>query len=130
MSWIWVFLGFGGRLDRERYQTAFRILSFACFLPALLLYGSDIRVRIAVVFLSATWPFFALAIKRLRDSGRSAGLAIALVASWLLAGACSLAGTVGAIPAGLTTLVAFGLAIALFCLFQIKIGRLPPAAED
>lgn len=87
MSWIWVFLSFRGRLDAKRYEIACRILSMVCFLPALVLCGSDHKVRITAVFLPAIWPFLALAIKRLRDSERSAMFALLVMVSWLLAGA-------------------------------------------
>jgi len=125
MIWIRVFLSFGGRLDREQYIEAFQILSFACWLPALLLYWSDVTVRIAVVFLLAIWPWLALAIKRLRDSGRSARLAFALILAWLFAGACLLAGNIKMIDP-LTTIATFAVAVAGFCLLQEKVGQLPP----
>ena len=72
------------------------------------------------------WPFLALAIKRLRDSGRSTGLAVPLMVGWLIAGASLLAGAVKVIG-GLTTIAAFVLAIACFCILQDKIGKFPPA---
>jgi uncharacterized membrane protein YhaH (DUF805 family) len=124
MSWIRIFLSFGGRLDREQYVEAFQILSFACWLPAIPLYWSNVTVRIAAVFLPAIWPWLALSIKRLRDSGRSALLAVPLMSAWLLAGACLLAGNIKLIGP-LTTIATFAVAITGFCLLQEKIGKLP-----
>jgi uncharacterized membrane protein YhaH (DUF805 family) len=72
---------------KERPQSLVRVLS-TC--GALIL--TDVTVRIAATFLPATWPLRALAIKRLRDSGRSTRLAVPLMASWLFAG--------GSLPAG------------------------------
>jgi hypothetical protein len=126
MSWIQVFLGFGGQLDRERYKSACRILSVVCFLPAVPLYWTDVAVRITAIFLSATWSFLALAVKRPRDSGRSAGLAVPLMVSWLFAAGSLLAGAVKVIG-GLTTIAAFVFAIACFSVLQDKIGKFPPA---
>jgi uncharacterized membrane protein YhaH (DUF805 family) len=131
MSWIRVFLSFGGRLDREQYIEAFQILSFACWLPAVLLCWSDTTVRIAVVFLPALWPWLALAIKRLRDSGRPARFVVPLMSAWLFAGGGLLAGSLKLIGP-LTTFTTFAVAIAGFCLLQEKIGKLPsrqPEAE-
>jgi uncharacterized membrane protein YhaH (DUF805 family) len=125
MSWVRMFLGFSGRVDRERYVRACRILSLACFLPAVLLYRSDITVSIVAVFLPASWPFLALAVKRLRDSGRSAEFAVPLMGAWLFAGGSLLAGADMVITAGLTTLAAFGFAIAVFAKLQDKIGKFP-----
>jgi uncharacterized membrane protein YhaH (DUF805 family) len=131
MSWIRVFLSFGGRLDREQYTEAFQILSFVCWLPAVPLYWSDVTVRIAAMFLPPIWPWLALAIKRLRDSERSPQLAVPLMSAWLFAGASLLAGNIKLIGP-LTTIVTFAVGLAGFCLLQEKIGKLPsrqPEAE-
>jgi uncharacterized membrane protein YhaH (DUF805 family) len=125
MSWIRMFLSLRGRLDREQYTEAFQILSCVCWLPAVPLYQSDVTVRIAAVFLPPIWPWLALAVKRLRDSGRSAQLAVPLMLAWLFAGACLVAGNIKMIGP-LTTIAAFAVAIAGFCLLQEKIGKLPP----
>lgn len=125
MSWIRVFLSFDGRLDREQYIEAFQILSFVCWLPAVPLYWSDVTIRIAAVFLPAMWPWLALAIKRLRDSGRSARLAVPLMSAWLLAGACLVASNMKLIGP-LTTITTSAVAIGGFCLLKKKIGVLPP----
>jgi uncharacterized membrane protein YhaH (DUF805 family) len=127
MSWIRLFLSFGGRLDREQYTEASQILSFACWLPAVPFYWSNVAVPIAAVFLPAIWPWLALNIKRLRDSGRSARFVVPLMSAWLFAGGSLLAGNLK-----LTTLTTFAVAIASFCLLQEKIGKLPsrqPEAE-
>ena len=99
-----------------------------CFLPALVLYGSDHKVRITAVFLPAIWPFLALAIKRLRDSERSAMFALLVMVSWLLAGASLLAGAFEVIS-GLTAFAACGLAIGIFYMLQEKLSKFPRAAN-
>jgi uncharacterized membrane protein YhaH (DUF805 family) len=131
MSWIRVFLSFGGRLDREQYIEASQILSFVCWLPAVPFYWSEVTMRIAAVFLLAIWPWLALNIKRLRDSGRSARHAVPLMSAWMFAGGSLLAGSLKLIGP-LTTFTTFAVAIAGFCLLQEKIGKLPsrqPEAE-
>jgi uncharacterized membrane protein YhaH (DUF805 family) len=131
MSWIRVFLSFSGRLDREQYIEASQILTFACWLPAVPLYWSDVTVPIAAVFLPAIWPWLALNIKRLRDSGRSARFVVPLMSAWLFTGGSLLAGSLKLIGP-LTTFTTFAVAIAGFCLLQEKIGKLPsrqPGAE-
>ncbi len=46
------------------------------------------------MFLPAIWPWLALAIKRLRDSGRSAGLGVPFMLAWVFAGVSLLAGKI------------------------------------
>jgi uncharacterized membrane protein YhaH (DUF805 family) len=128
MSWIWVFLSFRGRLDAKRYEMACCILSVVCFLPALILYRSDHKVRITAVFLPAIWPVLALAIKRLRDSERSAMFALLVMVSWLLAGASLLAGAFEVIG-GLTAFAACALAIGIFYLLQDRLSKFPRVAN-
>jgi uncharacterized membrane protein YhaH (DUF805 family) len=128
MNWIWVFLSFRGRLDAKRYEMACRILSIVCFLPALVLYGSDHKIRITAVFLPAIWPLLALAIKRLRDSGRSAVFALLVMVSWLLAGASLLVGAFEVIS-GLTAFAACGFSIGIFYMLQDRLGKFPRAAN-
>ncbi len=40
MNWIWVFVSFGGRLDRERYKTASHMLTLACWVAAVPCIGA------------------------------------------------------------------------------------------
>jgi uncharacterized membrane protein YhaH (DUF805 family) len=129
MSWIRLFLGFRGRLDREQYKQASQILSFACWLPAVPFYWSNVAVPIAAVFLPAIWPWLVLNIKRLRDSGRSARFVVQLMSARLFAGGSLLAGSLKLIGP-LTTFTTFAAAIAGFCVLQEKIGKLPSRQRE
>lgn len=124
MGWIRLFLSFGDRLEREQYTGASQILSFACWLPAVPFYWSNVGVAIAAVFLPAIWPWLAVNIKRLRDSGRSPRFVVPLMLAWLFAAGSLLAGSLRLIGPP-TTFTTFAVAIASFCLLQEKIGKLP-----
>jgi uncharacterized membrane protein YhaH (DUF805 family) len=129
MSWIRLFLSFGGRLDREQYTEASQILSVACWLPAVAFYWSNVAVPIAAVFFSAIWPWLALNMKRLHDSGRSTRFVVPLMSAWLFAGGSLLAGSLKLIGP-LITFTTFAVAIASFCLLQEKIGKLPSGQAE
>jgi uncharacterized membrane protein YhaH (DUF805 family) len=131
MSWSWLYLSLRGRLSPKSFAKGFWALFFVGLLvsqltPTQRLVGYPLNHWAALAYgLLAAWPWLALAIKRLHDSGHSVALAIPAMAALPAAEAAALASDYGMLDelpsyiggtAGILIFCAWGL--LMWCIYR------------
>jgi uncharacterized membrane protein YhaH (DUF805 family) len=120
MYWSWLYLSLRGRLSPKSFAKGFGALFFVGLVvsqltPTQRLVGYPLNHWAALAYaLVAVWPWLAVTVKRLHDSGRSIALVIPAVVVLPAAEAAALASDYGALDE-LPTYIGGTVGVLIFC---------------